>query len=61
MSKNISENSLQVAKTRFFMEGEDWESCTRRVAETIATAEQRDRKKYIEEFHEIIYNQDFIP
>lgn len=63
MAKGItlSENSQKVAESRYFMDGEDWESCTRRAATVIATPETSQQQKIIDQFQEIIYNQYFIP
>jgi ribonucleoside-diphosphate reductase alpha chain len=55
----LSDNALEVAESRYFMEGEDWETCTHRVAKTIAEPEVM-KIKYAEKFHEILYNMDFI-
>ena len=62
MSKKIklSENAENVAKTRYFNEGEDWEKCTFRVSDAIASIE-KERELYTNKFHEMIYNMDFIP
>jgi len=57
----LSANALQVAQSRYFMQGEDWESCTHRVATTLASPETSKRQKITEEFQEMIYNMDFIP
>lgn len=63
MAKGItlSENSQKVAESRYFMDNEDWESCTRRAATIIANPETSQRQKIIDKFQEIIYNQYFIP
>jgi ribonucleoside-diphosphate reductase alpha chain len=60
MSK-LTENALKVAEKRYFMEGEDWDACSRRVALAVATAENSHMVKYAEEFGRIIYNLDFLP
>lgn len=62
MSKKIklSENAENVAKSRYFNEGEDWEKCTFRVADAVASIE-KERELYTNKFHEMIYNMDFIP
>ena len=57
----LDANALKVATSRYFMEGEDWEDCTRRVADIISTAEETDRKGWKEKFHEMIYGRLFIP
>lgn len=53
----MSENALKVAESRYFMEGENWETCTERVARTVS---QNDTG-YKESFHEILYEQLFVP
>ena len=60
MSK-LTKNALKVAKKRYFMEGEDWDACARRVSHAVATAENSHMVKYAEEFGRIIYNLDFLP
>ena len=62
MTKKIklSENAEAVAKSRYFNDGEDWEKCTFRVADAVASIE-KERELYTNKFHEIIYNMDFIP
>lgn len=59
--KILSKNAIDVATSRYFMEGEDWEQCCRRVAETVSIPEGTNRSKYTEAFQEMICNQDFIP
>jgi ribonucleoside-diphosphate reductase alpha chain len=57
----LSENALQVAKSRYFMNGEDWSSCVLRVSNTIASAEVNNKEQIKDAFYEMIYNMDFIP
>ena len=57
----LSDNALQIASSRYFMQGEDWEACTTRVARTIASPEVNNRVKIEEQFLEMIYNMDFLP
>ena len=57
----LSENALTVAKSRYFMNGEDWDECALRVASTIVAAESTNKDKLRDSFHEMIYNMDFIP
>jgi ribonucleoside-diphosphate reductase alpha chain len=57
----LSENALTVAKNRYFMDGEDWEGCAKRVSNIISLPEVSNRDKYLESFAEMIYNMDFIP
>jgi ribonucleoside-diphosphate reductase alpha chain len=56
----LSDNAIQVAKSRYFMREENWESCTLRVADVVARNEG-EYAKYKESFHEMIYNMDFLP
>jgi ribonucleoside-diphosphate reductase alpha chain len=57
----LSENALSVANNRYFMDGEDWEGCAKRVSNIISLPEMSDRDKYLESFTEMIYNMDFLP
>jgi len=57
----LSENALKVAESRYFMDGEDWQVCTSRVAQVIASVETNNRRKFEDDFGEMIYNMDFLP
>ena len=57
----LSDNALAVAKSRYFMNGEDWKGCADRVAGIISLPEQSDRNKYKDLFADMIYNMDFLP
>ena len=57
----ISDNALEIAKSRYFLEGENWETCSERVAKNIAIPETNIRKGIEDSFGEMIYNMDFIP
>jgi ribonucleoside-diphosphate reductase alpha chain len=57
----LSENAETVATTRYFNEGENWETCTRRVAGAIANVETNNKSSWEEKFAEMIYYMDFIP
>ena len=57
----LTANALQVAQSRYFMNGEDWLKASERVANTIAIAEIKDREKYKTEYTQMIYNMDFLP
>jgi ribonucleoside-diphosphate reductase alpha chain len=62
MKKNeLSENALQVASKRYFMNGEDWEGCVKRVASVISSADVKNREKIQGDFFDMIYNMDFLP
>lgn len=53
----LSSNALQVAESRYFQEGETWETATRRVADAVAINEPEHK----DEFHEAIFEMDFLP
>ena len=57
---SLSKNALQVAESRYFNNGEDWELCCRRVSSAIASVETK-KIDYTDKFFEMIYNMDFIP
>lgn len=57
----LSENAEKVASTRYFMEGENWERCVKRVADVIATPEDNRKIHYSDLFADMIYNMDFLP
>ena len=57
----LSDNALTVATNRYFMDGEDWEGCANRVANTISMPEANNRNKIRDSFAEMIYNMDFLP
>ena len=59
--KNMSDKALTIAQSRYFLEEEDWESCSLRVASTIATPETTNAIQYRDAFQEMIYNMDFLP
>ena len=51
----LSENSETVAKSRYFMDGENWETCTQRAAHVLSSCEMNRQVKIREEFQYIIY------
>ena len=57
----LSDNALAVAKSRYFMNGEDWQGATERVANTISIPEAVNRDKIRDDFAQMIYNMDFLP
>jgi ribonucleoside-diphosphate reductase alpha chain len=57
----LTDNALTVAESRYFMSGEDWEQCSRRVGRIVAMPESSNRDKIEESFSEMIYNMDFLP
>ena len=56
----LSENALQVAKSRYFIGDENWEKCTYRIADVVSSAEGGKKNVYREKFHEMLYDMDFI-
>lgn len=56
----LSENALEVAKSRYFMDGEEWEDCAKRVARTVAAVEHNSAK-HTEDFFDMIYHLNFMP
>jgi len=56
----LSDKALEVATSRYFANGEDWEKCAFRVADTISQPES-NRHFYRDKFFETIYNMDFLP
>ena len=57
----LSDNAITVAESRYFMDGEDWESCAQRVGRVVAVAENSHMMNYAPKFSEMIYNLDFLP
>ena len=55
----LSETAELIAKQRYFMEGENWEECVKRVSRVISSIESNS--KYYDLFGDIIYNMYFIP
>ena len=55
----LNENALSIAKTRYFMENEDWASFCMRVASAPAEVE-KDKELYKEKFSEMVYNMNFL-
>ena len=50
---SLSKNALQVAESRYFNNGEDWELCCRRVSSAIASVETK-KIDYTDKFFEMI-------
>ena len=57
----LSPNALEVATSRYFREGEDWQGCVERVTSVISSPDTINRQKITDAFNEMIYNMDFIP
>ncbi len=58
----LSDRALGVARERYFMNDEDWDLCSRRVANTIASVEKHDiKEKIFKDFYEMINEMNFIP
>jgi len=55
----LSENALKVAQSRYFMEGENWEDCCRRVS-TFLSSNETD-KEWNDKFFDMIFNLKAIP
>lgn len=58
---NLTGNALEVASSRYFMEGEDWNACSQRVSDIISACEVNNKSKIRDEFFEMIASMDFIP
>ena len=57
----LSDNALEVASSRYFMNGEDWQQCTERVAKTVAAPEVSNKADIETKFGEMIYKMEFLP
>jgi ribonucleoside-diphosphate reductase alpha chain len=57
----LSDNAVEVATDRYFMEGEDWEALSGRVGQVVAGSENSHAVKYAMKFSEMIFNVDFLP
>ena len=55
----LSENALTIAKNRYFVEDENWETFSKRVGSGPAVTE-KDKEKYIDKFSEMVYKMDFL-
>lgn len=58
-----NESIKELLKTRYYLDGEDWEGLCRRVARTIAAVEKTAelRKEWEEKFFEVIFSKKFLP
>jgi len=63
MSKKIelSKNAFEVAESRYFMNGEDWQQCCERVSRVVSNPEPKNQEKIRDDFTEMIYNMNFLP
>ena len=59
--KELTANALEVASSRYFMNGEDWEGCVNRVTGIVSMPDTAQKQKVQEAFAEIIYQMDFLP
>ena len=59
--KELTANALEVASSRYFMNGEDWEGCVNRVTGIVSMPDTAQKQKIQEAFAEIIYQMDFLP
>jgi ribonucleoside-diphosphate reductase alpha chain len=58
----LSDRAYGVANKRYFVNGEDWEACSKRVATTISGIEKYDVKERVKnDFFEMINDMNFIP
>jgi ribonucleoside-diphosphate reductase alpha chain len=57
----MSKNALEIAKSRYFMDDEDWSGCSERVANVISMPEVNSRDNVKSDFYDMIYNMDFLP
>jgi len=59
----ITENALKILQKRYFAEGETWEKLCERVADKVASDEEKseDRGKWEKRYKEIMLNLDFLP
>ena len=48
----LSPNALEVAQSRYFREGEDWQSCVQRVVDVISSPDVSNRQKITDSFNE---------
>jgi ribonucleoside-diphosphate reductase alpha chain len=60
-NSKLSDNALQIAESRYFMDGETWEDCAMRVGTEASVVENSHARKYAEQFSEIIHEMDFLP
>jgi ribonucleotide reductase alpha subunit len=60
-NSKLSDNALQIASARYFMEGETWQDCAQRVGFEAAVVENGHAMQYADQFAEIIYDMDFMP
>lgn len=60
--KILSKKAEEIAASRYYLHPEEgWFDCTLRTAITASSPEPVNQNKYRDLFHELIYNQDFIP
>jgi len=60
--KALSKSSEEIATDRYFLHPEEgWYDCTLRSAIAGSSPETTHQAKYRDAFHELIYNQDFMP
>jgi len=57
----LSKKSEEVARSRYFMNGENWESCTQRASNVLASCEMNRQSKIRDSFFDIMVSQYFIP
>lgn len=57
----LSKSAHDIAKSRYFSNGEEWDDCALRVASSISNPEFNEKEKIKDAFLEMIYNMDFLP
>lgn len=60
-NSKLSDNALQIAQARYFMDGETWQDCATRVGTEASVVENSHAREYADQFSEIIYDMDFLP
>lgn len=59
--KQLSDNSLEVAQSRYFFNGEDWQKCAERAARIVAAPEYTNRLEIEEKMAAMIADMYFLP
>ena len=59
--KQLSDNALEVAQSRYFFNGEDWQKCAERAARIVAAPEYTNRLQIEEKMAAMIADMYFLP
>jgi len=59
--KQLSDNALEVAQSRYFFNGEDWQKCAERAARIVAAPEYTNRLDLEEKMAAMIADMYFLP